>query len=224
MFRPLALIGIYLLCGCLLTNCSKDAGPEPCNELIQVSGAELSYAAPLRYLPAHPGSWWRYSDSSMITTSSNYSPAGAPSTAWDANHGVEYCCTERMLYMPMYDGHSLYGYVRMRPDASGANGSACHEQLLSEHVGDRYKWGGSHYGRTEGRTMVTDTTIVLANGDIYQPCIMVKMVGGIASNYFDITPTYVLYFYARDVGLVKEVHVNSGNATTIELADHFIAN
>jgi hypothetical protein len=111
----------------------------------------------------------------------------------------------------------------MRPDAGGTDGSACHEQLLSETEGDSYQWGGSHYGRTTLKTMETDMTVVLSNGDVYYPSLMVKMVGGIASNYFDIATDLALYYYARDVGLVKEVHVHSGDSTTIELVEHYIA-
>ena len=197
----IAWLGPLLLVG-LLLGCYKDRDEPGCNEPSPYLGHQPMV---LPYLPATPGSWWHYSDGHVINTNSSFSLQPVLSTSWDPNRGVAYCCTEGTAYMCLYDGHPLYGYVSMHAEARGTSGETCNERLLSEDRGDSYSWGGSHYGRTLGRTIATDTAVTLSDGTTYSPCLIVKRVPGIASNYFDIAGDYTLEWYARDVGLVKSV-------------------
>ncbi len=204
--------------------CSKDGSDEEaCNEPTDVPETMNSIVEPSRFLPAYPGSWWHYSDGSVISTADTYTRSAVLSNNWDPNHGVDRCCIPAALKLPIYDGLPLYGYVRMRADAPSTLSGSCCERLLSENLGEVYRWGGDHYGRTQLKTMAIDTTITLSSGIAYTSVIMVKRVNGIAANYFNTTHTYTLTFYAPDVGLVKEVRVAWPDTTTRELTDHWIA-
>lgn len=194
-----------------------------CKETITLTHAPMSVAFPLDYLPARPGSWWTYSDGSTITTSATYIRSMIYDNGWDGNSGLTYCCPRTVLWLPTYNGAPLYGYTRMLGGSAGSYGGTCCQQLLSEKLGDVYRWGGNHYGRTTLKTMAVDTTLTLASGTAYADCIMVKRVEGIASNYFDQANTYYLTFYAPGVGMVKEEFVSTSGAWVRELVDHWIA-
>ncbi|HEY0977630.1 MAG TPA: hypothetical protein VGE21_09180 [Flavobacteriales bacterium] len=223
MTTPSGILSTALLL-LLFPSCSKDTGEDvSCNEVTPALFPAMATVEPAPYLPAFPGSWWAYSDGSMITTGPGYVASPVLSTNWDPNHGVDRCCASGVARLPIYGGLPLYGYLRMRPDAPSTVDGSCCERLLSTTEGDVYHWGGIHYGRTELRTMRTDTTLVLASGATYTACIMVKCVQGIAANYFDIATTYDLTFYAPGVGLVKEVKHVGADTMVRELTDHWIA-
>lgn len=208
----------------LCAGCRKSSESIDCNERVVVPDANFSVPGPLSYLPAFPGSWWRYSDNSTKRVEDTRQVYPILSTSWDNNHGVVACCVEKNLVLPIYDGYGLYGYTRMRPDAGGSN-AACSEVLLSETVGEIFRWGGNHYGRTTMKTLAVGLSITLSDSSVYTPCVLMKRVEGIGSNYFDDWPSYTLEWYARGVGLVRICeHRSPNDSTIIELVDYRIGN
>lgn len=202
--------------------CRKVNESPTCNERIAVVDDGFSAPEPLPYLPALPGSWWRYSDGSIKRAEATPQLYPVMSTSWDVNRGVVGCCVEKNLVLPIYDGYGLYRYTRMRPDASGAN-AACSEVLLSENINEVFFWGGDHYGRTKVKTIAVGQSVTLSDGSVYAPCVLMKRVEGIGSNYFDAWPSYTLEWYARGVGLVRTSKYRSpGDSTIVELVDYRI--
>lgn len=221
MYLILTALAATGMMGCL----GKGDDERPaCNEEVQVLEPMFAVVEPSAYLPAFPGSWWVYSDESRVETESGYFLSTVLATSWDTNHGVVRCCEGKRLRLPVYAGYSLYGYTRIRPDASGTNGAVCSERLLSENLGDEYRWGGSHYGRTKSRTILVGASVTLGSGATYSPCVVVKRVEGLHANSFDQASRFTLEWYARDVGLVRRINrISTTDSVVVDLIAHYIA-
>jgi hypothetical protein len=201
--------------------CKKKEEAPTCNEPSGINADHMSVVEPLPYLPAYPGSWWQYSDGSVITTGENYALGPILATQWDPNHGVKYCCIETIAYLPVYDGRPLHHYSRMKMDASNTRAEICCEQILSEDLGAIFRWGGSHYGRKLSKVVAVDTTVVLASGVSYSPCIVVARSLQFPYSLSALDKYYEVY--ARDVGLIKTWKRLGPDTLISELSSYYIA-
>jgi hypothetical protein len=166
--------------GFLFTSCA----PEP------------EHLYPLSYLPAYPGSYWKYvdafGDTAEATTDGTYELQSAPG--------------EGSFYVPVYDDlffakKGLWGY-RLRYDITNSTGYYPFHKLLDEETpaGGMWSFEYSQYYALKPKVIARDATVVV-NGTSYYPTIVIEY-WGIPSNAWQ---TYKLftYYFAKDVGVVK---------------------
>lgn len=197
---------IYLLIlipGFLFTSCA----PEP------------EHLYPLSYLPAYPGSYWKYIDSFGDTTESTVEgdyildsiPGDIPSY-YDVPHEGE------SYYVPVYDDQflsksPLWEYM-LHFNYSTALGPAPFHKLVDEvtPVGGSWCYTCSQYSGLYPEVVARDTTVIV-NGISYYPTIVIDFMG-VASSY---TQLWKRYYFTKDIGIVM---VGDYNMIITDNGDH----
>jgi len=162
---------------------------------------------PLPYLPVYPGSFWKYisdkGDTVTYTTSDNYILDSFTSNDLG---GMK----TDPIYVPYWNGEPVYGYSFLWSDGDG--------QILVPYLKeeDKASWSRCGYKYCIDDIIVAKDTSLVVHYAIYNSVIVVKEANdglswgpppGIHSTYF---------YYAKNVGLIKEINVDEINHDTIQ--------
>lgn len=190
-------------------SCKKDLPFE------QASPADTIF--PRSYLPIYPGSWWTYkrvSDSSTFTDQ-------ATGYVLDRISYNQFSSAE--YYVPQWRGHSYFGYGFYNQGGADYFTKELEEDtgrgswLYEPHPGDpRYSyWNVMRKVDSAGLTMTIDSVVYT---DVIK-VIQYDVPSGTTSAY----SSYIFY-YAKDVGLIRKDITTFGLVTEYYLIDHFINN
>ena len=166
-------------------------------------GKENDYTTyePKPYLPAYPGSYWQYSDGSIIETGNNYERAEIFKHIFNGNQTE--CESIETANFPIYDNAYLKEYTMYK---NLAGGGCFNKILLSENLGDEFLTSTSS-ANSVLRVVAVDTTIVLPNGKTYNQVIQTHYLEG-------PYPREYHEFFAKDIGFIGRYVIQDGPDTT----------
>jgi hypothetical protein len=153
---------------------------------------------PLPYLPAFPGSYWKYSDGSTVTTSPNYVK---DASRYRSDTLVTVSDT---FYVPLYGSIHLWGY-RFRQEICmdwRCSDTSPFVTVISESSPKGSQWitGRNRFDIYCNRIMAKDTSINI-EGKEYYPTIVI-------GEFFCPQSSTACYptarkYYTKDIGLAK---------------------
>ena len=150
---------------------------------------------PLQYLPAYPGSWWKYVDgkgrTSIIETEPNYE--------LDYYENLSYYSDT--FYVPIYNTIPLWGYeAHTGPQIKGT--TYPFSLILSDTMPVGSAWTISYNTSSGvGRSIyATDTTIIIGSTKYYPTIVVLE--------FYTAGPPFPLKrfkrYYTKDIGMVRE--------------------
>jgi hypothetical protein len=162
------------------------------------------------YFPVYPNSYWKYvqKDGDTITksTSSDYLP--------DSFISEEYNVYTEDAYVPFWNGIPIYGYCT--PVFVNANDKGrVLTPLLRDKAGFEWiTWQSINDSIIEFVSAMD--TVLTVKGTLYQNVIVVEK-----NSWSDhqLSNIYSYRFYARDIGLIKEIDLNISNNDTLRFSD-----
>ncbi len=170
---------------------------------------------PKSYFPVYPGSYWKYetSDNKIVTdtTSSDYKLH-------------YYFCPDVFdsdtCYVPFFNGKPIYGYNKIVADEYPLPFCARQWRFFSEKIGDYFMddWCDQRYDYTCSYWKVlAKYPNYNANNTVYDSVFVLKSSGG-----FPIDDSYVLKFYAKDIGLIQKLWIGQDTTVLLNLIEYVI--
>lgn len=181
---------------------------------------QLDTIFPSSYIPAYPGSYWKYSDGTSISTDSVYRKAAILTTSGPFARS---CHKTGIAFLPSYNGSLLSGYTSMNESYTPCTTLLISETEETEWTAGETGWTvvGDQYGGVYAKMLAVDTTITLRNGDTYTECIVIREW---YEKYGGEQGVERFLCYAKNVGRLATYHVmNPDTAIGIELVEYYIA-
>lgn len=221
MTQSLKIVSLLLVAQ-IIFSCNKDKcsgrkkNSAHCEELVAVSHPTIF---PLSYLPAYPGSYWKYvnsynGDTSVIKTEPTYKMH---------SYRGQYGRISDTAFVPVYDGSPIWGYLHHGLPVSSTS-EYPFIRILSDSlkVGAQWTVSNRNISQIIRKVRATDTTIMIKGKSYYPTIVMLDY-------YFSGPPKQVRIsesYYTKDIGLVMH-NTFSGYPydtliTTSVLVDYFI--
>ncbi len=174
---------------------------------------------PFSYLPAYPGSWWKYVSGkgvqTMVEADSSY--------VLDFYEDQSAAYISDTFYVPVYNNYPLWGYESHEGPIS-FSGSYPLRRILSDSLPVWASWNVYHWGGTavDRKIIAKDTAIAIGQQSFF-PTIVIE------EYYSSGPPTYIWLFkryYTKNIGMIREdsLNYNTMTVTTRELDAYFINN
>ena len=217
VFLLITTIAAQLSCKKTTTSVATD---ENVNEETAIVKKVIDTVKPLSYLPAFPGSFWKYSDGSKVTTSPNYVK---DASRFRSNNKVTVLDT---VYVPLYNSIPLWGYNSRQETCIDWNCASTKPflALLSESLPVGSGWTTRVNGHdSNGNSIMAKETSISIAGKEYSPTIVINesfLPRNVSFPYL-----YGRKYYTKDIGLVKTESIAwaTGEVTSeTHIVDYFI--
>jgi len=176
---------------------------------------------PLPYLPAFPGSYWKYSNGDTYTTSATYKK-----DVYSVFYGSNLVYTADTFYVPIYNGAPLWGYkVHDEYAIVWPNEQTTPlVRIISDSLPTGANWRVARSGNHSGVWVyisAKDTSISISGKDYYPTIVLYYK--SIVNN--DRQIPYKRAYYTKNIGLVKEELLSWMDSSVISekhIVDYFI--
>ena len=175
---------------------------------------------PQSYLPAFPGSYWKYTDMNGQVSSIGTGPDYIKDAYSESMSGF----VSDTCYVPVYVGIPLWGYNLNAGPISHA-GSITISALLSESTPIGHPWQiVGHAGNAISRKVIARDTSISFSGQTYYPTIVVE-------EFYSQGPPQPWRinrrFYTQNIGMVREetyTHTSYDSLTNVKLLTEYFIN
>lgn len=189
--------------------------PEQLNPAV-AAAKKIDTVKPFRYLPAWPGSYWKYSDGSGLNTSKEYVKdvysVYSSSSVYKSD----------TFYVPLYNNKPLWGYMIHDESKFVTVPNTPFVRILSDSMEAGENWNTQFKNHELHWSTITDTELSISiDGKIYFPTIAISHSWRYnTGRVFTTGKSY----YTKDIGLVKFETFNDSGAVISEfhLVDYFI--
>ncbi len=209
-------------------SCKKDVAVPAAN-----SSVAFDTLYPNSYLPAYPGSYWKYMDSngdtSGIYTGTYIKDCYCIAYKNFFGQPVTYQVVSDTVFVPQYNGECLWGYSLNKHFSNYGYGNTLRRAVADSFaVNTKWQYSSSYInGTTSTKSIMVfakDTTIVINNTTYYPVIVMDDL-------FYPVTPSPVItnrYYYAKNIGLIKHeifsFFPQQSITKTILLQSYFINN
>jgi hypothetical protein len=174
----------------------------------------LDTIKPHPYLPAFPGSWWKYTNSTGATvtykTEPNYVKDFYSVLTLQQNPKFH---TSDTVYVPVYLGRKIWG--RQEHVDYPTSQLPPLIPVVSDSLPVGYTWSvrkpNSSHSYLDYRILSKDTAIIIA-GKTYSPAIVLQLGEGVYLAHHDPTSRE---YYAKDIGMVRKEMILSSKPDSI---------
>lgn len=223
------LLSFILLLALVVYGCRKD----DCGKQTIIT-ASYDTILPHPYLPAYPGSWWEYNDSIRTETLEDwqvfkyreYTGGNCGSYAVDSIFlPVTIDKKERFLYYDRYISQDEYCYkdhsVHVLFNTEADQWESWYDPTYCFYT----KGGHTEPVATKNRILVEELDAMTINGTVFNDIKVIKEEDRY-SGHLSFTR---IYYYAKNVGIIREIHdpadpADTVNIDTLDLTGYFIAN
>ncbi|MBI3135004.1 MAG: hypothetical protein HYZ14_10065 [Bacteroidetes bacterium] len=202
----------------VFTSCRKDC------TLVNISIVGGDTISPHQYFPAYPGSWWQYSDNSILEIEPNwfeYTTTESGPTNADGCPSI----IKNRDFVPKMEGYLIYGDTIVSYD-DYHNKTGEYEVKLFPTISDGSLFSEG-YGRSWRTFYESKDSLITQSGIYYDILAFTEHRETYGSDHQWHDVSWDTIYYAKDVGIVKQIttkwYLNTPSETK-ELTSYFINN
>ena len=179
---------------------------------------------PSSYLMAYPGSWWEYSDGSLIEATGWNEVAVSTKTIQDNCVTINY----NNVILPVYNGYPVANtFYVFEVSASETRLEPILDTTLGTFYQKQFYYGSGSMSSTHTHTFTLEEKLnsLTVNGIVYNDVLHVNYHYEIAHHQGYGPDVIIDRYFAKNVGMIKEIRFEEINSSTdtINLINHFIA-
>jgi len=205
---------------------NKDNAPEqPVNTTSPASPKKIDTIQPQAYLPAFPGSWWKYVNEKGETVTNTTGSDYVKDSYTIPNMTTMKLGSSDTAFVPVYMGRKIWGNKEHQDTQWPYFPPVDFIPIVSDSLKAGDEWATLHENSHQhlySRIISKDTSIVIA-GKTYSPTIVLEL-----SRRGDFPPyfRYSLEYYTKNIGMVRKENMMWPKLDSItsymNLADYYI--